>query len=67
MTSWIKIRGLLVNLANVERVSMDMKGEYRYLTIKYSDDTYTNIKVPEDEASRIFETLKNITEAVEIG
>lgn len=65
--NWIKIRGLLINLNTVERVSMDPKGEYRYLTIKYVDDTYTNVKLEENEALRFFESIKNITEAVEIS
>ena len=66
-SNWIKIRGLLVNLANVERVSMDPKGECRYLTIKYVDDTYTNVKLDEDEALRFFEAIKTLTEAVDLS
>ena len=66
-SNWIKIRGLLINLNTVERVSMDPKGEYRYLTIKYVDDTYTNVKLEENEALRFFESIKNITEAVELS
>ncbi len=67
MTKWIKIRGILINLANVERISLDPKGEYRYLTIKYVDDTYSNFKLEENEALRFFESIRSITEAVGIS
>ncbi len=67
MTKWIKIRGILINLANVERISMDPKGEFRYLTIKYVDDTYSNFKLEENEALRFFEAIRSVTEAVGIS